>query len=1168
MELSPDLGRRVPWIDPPHLPYAGNFRHNVVTFLQQYGRKVNVPGLTGVSAWLVNLHGENCDVKLHVYEERVTENASPVCDQCRIIGWQNHPVSNKKYHFIIPSEVIMEDYSQLPAIIEAHAESRNAATSRLSSLQSRLCSSSSSVPFTAPTTMFDSTTHFLHGAIHSNGYGHLLRMNGKDGGCQKLSGKQLFSVWDSLCILLCAKEVSVEDVSNKHGMLLRVLHAAAYRSSWYGKWGYSFGRAAFGIDAVKYKHAVDAVHKAPLLALMADYEDVDTVVYQIVRNYSYTDDKMLSTLGQLLQAMLALASKPLQRPGPETPAEPSQNDSAGLHALAEACTTLMQPAPAKQKPAKGRGTGSGKQEIPSNLQKTEYLQPFSLTNPNPARYSSARLNQAWQAVSSALQVCLGRWTPRNVLRQLALENMNDNSLVDQIIKSLANTIVELPEKEKYAVYKDVVQGNRTHFFLMEKINGSVSSFEPAETVTSEPRHTFLEDTSSPMDCTPTAADAAQSQEIALSAAKSDTPANVCLQDSCMPETSNPPIPETSNSGIPDAAQPCAPETSNPCILETCSSRIPETSNSAHNHRKRKRSSALPVEPARAELDLETDDAVAALLGLGTEVDLQPSTSTSGCANAENKLCTDLPVFDTKLTDSAEVQHQLNQTALAATSPQQEGSSLVLNKVESDLPAAKVKVEEKVGTAGLDWSGNEEEHAQGQSVNHSASQGSGKHARGLKRELQSLAINGVKSPTPDKLLLRDRLFRSTPLAVSTTSQRSSLIANIKHEDFPSNQEELLAPTPVFMSSPLCRKPRTATRNKPRFPDAVVRDSPSSAKVDVAIPDKLKSVKLGRLTKQLSSTDNSSETRAPTSRQLVSLPLHYKAKATETGMRPGHGMCGAFDPVAACPSAIQPGVQLPPDSAPTAVQEQVQCDLQYLYNNVLRVYRPAEVVAGLGSTSSGTTKVLKLKSFPADIQVLKDTKFFTKDYGGGLQSCRRTEGETDQEGRDTFRLVCQLVLDRPPEPNLPYRLPKYHKKRRLHLPPSEIVEVFPTTTTDQLRLLVRDSFKEVYRMCGKSFQVNQVVVPGIADGQCQIGWQADGLQVQAYCSGLDLEPRWRHAGGGEDWVVACSCGTVDDDGERMIACDACGVWVHMRCFGIPDDHDDPGSFLCKFCSKARK
>jgi hypothetical protein len=47
-----------------------------------------------------------------------------------------------------------------------------------------------------------------------------------------LAGKQLLTVWDKLCVLLRARAVSVEDVSNKSGMLLRVLHTAAFGTTW------------------------------------------------------------------------------------------------------------------------------------------------------------------------------------------------------------------------------------------------------------------------------------------------------------------------------------------------------------------------------------------------------------------------------------------------------------------------------------------------------------------------------------------------------------------------------------------------------------------------------------------------------------------------------------------------------------------------------------------------------------------------------------------------------------------------------------------------------------------------------------------------------------------------------------------------------------------------
>jgi hypothetical protein len=73
-----------------------------------------------------------------------------------------------------------------------------------------------------------------------------------------------------------------------------------------------------------------------------------------------------------------------------------------------------------------------------------------------------------------------------------------------------------------------------------------------------------------------------------------------------------------------------------------------------------------------------------------------------------------------------------------------------------------------------------------------------------------------------------------------------------------------------------------------------------------------------------------------------------------------------------------------------------------------------------------------------------------------------------------------------------------------------------------------------------------------------------RATATFTALDPAPAWRHAGGVEDWVVACpACGTTDDDGARMVACDACGAWVHTRCLGVADGEPVPAHMLCAAC-----
>lgn len=92
--------------------------------------------------------------------------------------------------------------------------------------------------YNAPASIFDSTTHCLHGVVHGNGFGHLLRVNGRDGAAAtaaamaaaaadegldsaataaaaaaaasvstSLSGPELMHLWDQLCSTLRAREV-------------------------------------------------------------------------------------------------------------------------------------------------------------------------------------------------------------------------------------------------------------------------------------------------------------------------------------------------------------------------------------------------------------------------------------------------------------------------------------------------------------------------------------------------------------------------------------------------------------------------------------------------------------------------------------------------------------------------------------------------------------------------------------------------------------------------------------------------------------------------------------------------------------------------------------------------------------------------------------------------
>ncbi|KAJ9148162.1 hypothetical protein P3X46_030244 [Hevea brasiliensis] len=58
------------------------------------------------------------------------------------------------------------------------------------------------------------------------------------------------------------------------------------------------------------------------------------------------------------------------------------------------------------------------------------------------------------------------------------------------------------------------------------------------------------------------------------------------------------------------------------------------------------------------------------------------------------------------------------------------------------------------------------------------------------------------------------------------------------------------------------------------------------------------------------------------------------------------------------------------------------------------------------------------------------------------------------------------------------------------------------------------------------------------------------------GHDLHEDWVDG----SWTVDCVCGVNFDDGEEMVNCDECGVWVHTRCSGYMKGDD---LFTCDKC-----
>lgn len=79
--------------------------------------------------------------------------------------------------------------------------------------------------------------------------------------------------------------VTVEDVSNKTGMELRVLHTVGLGATWYGQWGYVFGRSAFNQNEHEWEKAREAIGSAKLSNLLHDSVGLDLALTDIIHRY-------------------------------------------------------------------------------------------------------------------------------------------------------------------------------------------------------------------------------------------------------------------------------------------------------------------------------------------------------------------------------------------------------------------------------------------------------------------------------------------------------------------------------------------------------------------------------------------------------------------------------------------------------------------------------------------------------------------------------------------------------------------------------------------------------------------------------------------------------------------------------------------------------------------
>ncbi|XP_027333697.1 PHD finger protein MALE MEIOCYTE DEATH 1 [Abrus precatorius] len=372
---------------------TGSFRDNVRFFLQEAGELEDYDVL-GNPLWCTLLiHDKtNLMAPLYTLEEHVYHSSHPFCDHCRCVGWSGHFVSKRRYHFIIP----MDNGWHKPL-----GEG-----------------------------VLDNQSHLLHGVIHCNGYGHLLCINGTEGGSKVLSGREIMDLWDRICTNLRARKIAVEDVSRKRSMDLRLLHGVAYGHSWFGRWGYRFCRGSFGVTDQNYYEAIETLGSLELDVIVKDLSKTKyhKEIKQMIRCYRDMSETQIISIRDLLRFMLTVKSSR----APVSKITITSSASASPSTAFISRNSTKQTLPSRSNPLK---------------EKSARYKKFSTAVANmDSRWPTRRLEFAAQVIVDALKENKavksgsGGMTRQDV-RDAARLHIGDTGLLDYVLKSLNNVIV-------------------------------------------------------------------------------------------------------------------------------------------------------------------------------------------------------------------------------------------------------------------------------------------------------------------------------------------------------------------------------------------------------------------------------------------------------------------------------------------------------------------------------------------------------------------------------------------------------------------------------------------------------------------------------------------------------------------------------------------------------
>lgn len=234
-----------------------------------------------------------------------------------------------------------------------------------------------------------------------------------------------FLVFVRLTNVSYGRKITVEDMSKKKSMDLRLLHGVAYGHPWFGRWGYKFCHGSFGVAEHNYNRAIEILSSLELDNIMQDFRDTNKwrQIKQIIHYYRNMSETQLITLKDLLRFMLTFKS-----------CASAQKKSI----MANTASSFSIPKPSMRISLRNKCLVKDKS--------SKYRKFSSLIANMDSRWSARRLESAAEVIVNALLEKKAEkfghdGMSRQEVRDAARMQIGDTGLLDYVLKSMNNVIV-------------------------------------------------------------------------------------------------------------------------------------------------------------------------------------------------------------------------------------------------------------------------------------------------------------------------------------------------------------------------------------------------------------------------------------------------------------------------------------------------------------------------------------------------------------------------------------------------------------------------------------------------------------------------------------------------------------------------------------------------------